>query len=65
MVIGAFFSEVGLKSIYLFEEFDLNAAAIKEYLAYIKHLKTNYPYLFSLACRTNPFNDETSPIVNN
>jgi len=37
---------------------------IKEYLAYIKHLKTNYPYLFSLACRTNPFNDEASPIVN-
>ena len=173
MVIGAFFSEVGLKLIYLFEEFDLNAAAIKkdladidkwkdkdflrqsgkvdkykyninskqgnldelkiflsqkrtfllrllenpnllehesftallwsvfhlteeleyrngfkdlpdtdynhlsgdikraylliikEYLAYIKHLKTNYPYLFSLACRTNPFNNEASPIVNN
>jgi len=38
---------------------------IKEYLAYIKHLKTNYPYLFSLASRTNPFNDEASPIVNN
>ena len=38
---------------------------IKEYLAYIKHLKTNYPYLFSLAARTNPFNDEASPIVNN
>jgi len=173
MVIGAFFSEVGLKLIYLFEEFDLNAAAIKkdladidkwkdkdflrqsgkidtykcninskqgnldelkaflsqrrtfllrllenpnllehesftallwavfhlteeleyrnsfkglpdadynhlsgdikrayllvikEYLAYIKHLKTNYPYLFSLASRTNPFNDEASPTVNN
>jgi len=173
MVIGAFFSEVGLKLIYLFEEFDLNAAAIKkdladidkwknkdflrqsgkidkykcninskhgdleilkaflsqrrtfllrllenpnllehesftallwavfhlteeleyrnsfkylpdtdynhlsgdikraylliikEYLAYIKHLKINYPYLFSLTCRTNPFNDEASPIVNN
>ena len=38
---------------------------IKEYLAYIKHLKTNYPYLFSLASRTNPFNDEASPVVNN
>jgi hypothetical protein len=36
---------------------------IKEYLAYIKHLKTSYPYLFSLASRTNPFNDEASPIV--
>lgn len=36
---------------------------IKEYLAYIKHLKTNYPYLFSLTSRTNPFNDEASPIV--
>src|SRR5659263_187357 len=39
MVIGAFFSEVGLKLIYLFEEFDLNAAAIKKDLADIDKWK--------------------------
>jgi hypothetical protein len=29
----------------------------------MKHLKTEYPYLFSLAMRTNPFDLEASPIV--
>ena len=28
---------------------------ISEWLAYMKHLKDDYPYLFSLAKRTNPF----------
>lgn len=28
---------------------------ISEWLAYMKHLKDNYPYLFSLSVRTNPF----------
>lgn len=28
---------------------------IIEWLAYLKHLKNEYPYLFSLAIRTNPF----------
>ena len=28
---------------------------ITEWLAYMRHLKTDYPYLFSLAVRTNPF----------
>jgi len=28
---------------------------IVEWLYYMKHLKANYPYLFSLAVRTNPF----------
>lgn len=36
---------------------------ISEYLDYIKHLRSSYPYLFSLASRINPFNDEASPIV--
>ena len=31
------------------------AALISEWLAYMKHLKDGYPYLFSLAIRTNPF----------
>lgn len=30
-------------------------ALIHEWLAYMKHLKSDYPYLFSLAMRTNPF----------
>ncbi|MCK9273597.1 MAG: hypothetical protein M0P57_00730 [Syntrophales bacterium] len=28
---------------------------VSEWLEYMKHLKRNYPYLFSLAMRTNPF----------
>jgi hypothetical protein len=28
---------------------------IVEWIAYVKHLKDDYPYLFSLAVRTNPF----------
>ena len=33
---------------------------IYEWLCYMKHLKTDYPYLFSLAIRTNPFNEHAS-----
>jgi hypothetical protein len=33
---------------------------IVEWLNYMKHLKTNYPYLFSLAARTNPFDVNAS-----
>jgi hypothetical protein len=33
---------------------------IYEWLGYMKHLKQNYPYLFSLALRTNPFDPEAS-----
>jgi len=36
---------------------------IREWLAYMQHLKANYPYLFSLAMRTNPFDANASPIV--
>jgi hypothetical protein len=36
---------------------------ISEWLAYMKHLKDNYPYLFSLAVRTNPFDPAASPEV--
>jgi hypothetical protein len=31
-----------------------------EWLAYMKHLKKEYPYLFSLAVRTNPFDPKAS-----
>jgi hypothetical protein len=36
---------------------------VHEWLAYMKHLKDAYPYLFSLAIRTNPFDLSASPIV--
>ncbi len=36
---------------------------VHEWLNYMKYLKDNYPYLFSLALRTNPFDQEASPIV--
>jgi hypothetical protein len=31
---------------------------ISEWLVYMKHLRTSYPYLYSLAVRTNPFNPD-------
>lgn len=34
---------------------------VLEWLAYMEHLKSEYPYLFSLAMRTNPFDREASP----
>jgi len=34
-----------------------------EWLAYAIHLKENYPFLFSLAARTNPFSQAPSAIV--
>ena len=36
---------------------------ISEWLAYMKHLKNEYPYLFSLAMRTNPFDANASVTV--
>jgi len=36
---------------------------IIEWLSYMKHLKNDYPYLFSFAVRTNPFNPDASPVV--
>ncbi len=35
----------------------------REWIDYMEHLKNNYPYLFSLAMRTNPFDEQASPIV--
>jgi hypothetical protein len=45
---------------------DINRAYIllvHQWLDYMKYLKDNYPYLFSLAMRTNPFDQDASPIV--
>jgi hypothetical protein len=38
-------------------------AIIFEWIEYMKYLKTGYPYLFSLAMRTNPFNPDASVYV--
>jgi hypothetical protein len=35
---------------------------VLEWLAYMQHLKHAYPYLFSLAIRTNPFDPDASPL---
>ena len=35
-----------------------------QWLDYMRYLKDNYPYLFSLAMRINPFDLNASPIVN-
>ena len=34
-----------------------------QWLEYMEHLKSSYPYLFSLALRTNPFNRNASPVL--
>ena len=36
---------------------------VQQWLDYMKYLKDNYPYLFSLAMRTNPFDQTASPFV--
>jgi hypothetical protein len=36
---------------------------IVEWLTYMRHLKKHYPYLFSLAMRTNPFDTHASAVV--
>jgi len=44
---------------------DMNRAyhlLVHQWVDYMKHLKVHYPYLFSLAMRTNPFDRQSSPI---
>jgi hypothetical protein len=36
---------------------------MREWLSHMEHLKSEYPYLFSLAVRTNPFDPVASPEV--
>jgi hypothetical protein len=36
---------------------------VGQWLDYLLHLKRRYPYLFSLALRTNPFNENPSTII--
>jgi len=35
----------------------------REWFSYMRHLKNSYPYLFSLALRTNPFDRDASAVV--
>jgi voltage-gated potassium channel len=47
-------------------EGDINRAyhlLVHQWLDYMEYLKVNYPYLFSLAMRINPFEREASPMV--
>lgn len=36
---------------------------VAEWISYMRHLKKDYPYLYSLALRTNPFNEAANVIV--
>jgi len=36
---------------------------IVEWLFYVEHLKSKYPYLFSLVARTHPFQEHPSPVI--
>lgn len=36
---------------------------VDQWLVYLEHLKIQYPYIFSLAVRKNPFDPNASPIV--
>ena len=36
---------------------------VREWLDYMEYTKNNYPYLFSLSMRTNPFDQSASPVV--
>lgn len=36
---------------------------VTQWLHYMEHLKDNFPYLFSLAMRTNPFDETASPEI--
>ena len=38
---------------------------VSEWLAYMLHLRNNYPYLFSLAVRLNPFDPSASVVIRN
>ena len=36
---------------------------VREWIHYMQYLKEIYPYMFSLALRTNPFDENASPVV--
>jgi len=38
---------------------------IREWLAYMRHLQSDYPYIYSLSVRTAPFKKNPSPVIEN
>ena len=45
---------------------DINRAyrlLIEQWFMYLKHVKAQYPYLYSLAIRKNPFDEDATPVV--
>ncbi|MPN20556.1 hypothetical protein SDC9_167935 [bioreactor metagenome] len=36
---------------------------VVEYIYYMEHMKSKYPYLFSLAVRKNPFTEKKSVVI--
>lgn len=40
-----------------------HALLIREWLAYMDHLRADYPYIFSLAVRMNPFQVRPDPVI--
>jgi len=40
-----------------------STALVRQWLGYMAHLSVSYPYMHSLAVRTNPFRPERSPEV--
>ena len=36
---------------------------VRQWLANMKHLRDDHPYLFSLAMRTNPFDEDANPVI--
>jgi hypothetical protein len=36
---------------------------LAEWIAYVRHLKAYYPYIFSLVIRTNPFDPDAAPEI--
>jgi voltage-gated potassium channel len=45
---------------------DMNRAygqLVEQWLVYLEHLKDQYPYIFSLAVRKNPFDPNADPVV--
>jgi hypothetical protein len=39
------------------------ALLVREWLRYVEHLQENYPYIYSLAVRLNPFNPNANVVV--
>jgi hypothetical protein len=50
-----------LRAVFHLDEELRSRKNVDEWLDYMHHLKNNYPYLFSLAIRLNPFDEKATP----